>query len=415
MSRFQIKTIVTYSKDAWIICGIILLLFLSIEFLFSLFFYVKDNFGKSDLTVQDPRSQFIGYDENSWVNDYFKEFNESFVSHWEPYLYWRRNEYCGKYINISPEGIRFTKISDYFSDKERPKLRIFIFGGSTVWGTGARDLFTIPSLLVKELDKMGIRSEVTNFGESGYVSTQEVILLLLQLQKGNIPNIAIFLDGVNDTFSAYQNKVPGVPQNEINRVEEFNLMKKEKLKDLKSKVFKQIINDLSLSRFINSFLKKFQTTRKSNSPDDGQGESVIKKSSNWFLARKVISLYLTNIEIVRTLASAYDFKSFFYWQPTIFQKNSLSDYERDEFKKKQYLEGFFGIISTILSEKQEQGFFVNKHFRDFSFVFSSIKHPVFIDWCHLSEMGNAIIAQELVEDILPFIHMRNIPVGVYSK
>ena len=65
----------------------------------------------------------------------------------------------------------------------------------------------------KFLSEHGVKVEITNFGQSGRVSTQEVIDLFLQLQKSNTPNIVIFYDGINDTFSAFQNGISGVPQN----------------------------------------------------------------------------------------------------------------------------------------------------------------------------------------------------------
>ena len=49
---------------------------------------------------------------------------------------------------------------------------------------------------------------VVNFGESGFVSTQGVIQLILELQSGNIPDLVIFYDGVNDVYAAYQSGRP---------------------------------------------------------------------------------------------------------------------------------------------------------------------------------------------------------------
>jgi hypothetical protein len=57
----------------------------------------------------------------------------------------------------------------------------------------------------------------------GWVSTQSVIMLLRQLQHGNIPDVVVFYDGVNDTYAAYQQGFAGWPQNELNRVTEFNV------------------------------------------------------------------------------------------------------------------------------------------------------------------------------------------------
>ena len=66
--------------------------------------------------------------------------------------------------------------------------------------------------------------EVTNFGQIGYVSTQEALLLFEQLRKGNVPDFAVFYDGVNDTFAAWQSGTAGIPNDEYNREREFGLL-----------------------------------------------------------------------------------------------------------------------------------------------------------------------------------------------
>jgi hypothetical protein len=401
MAGFQIKKLAQLAKEAWLIFGIVLVFFFLAEISLSLFFYVKDFFINGEPKLQDSRTQFTDYRQTSWIDGYFKEFHESFRSHWEPYVYWRRDEYRGKYININPDGIRLSKSSIYYNDKDHPKLKIFVFGGSTIWGTGARDSYTIPSLIVQELDRRGINSEVTNFGESGYVSTQEIILLLLQLQKGNIPDIILFFDGANDTFSAYQNQVPGVPQNEFNRSKEFNLISEERFKDLRNIFFEHSLSSLSIIRLAKSLSKKVGIAI-----DIKKEKSDSNKHNGIGLAKQVINLYLANIEIVNVLAKTYRFKYFFYWQPTIFQKANLNDYERSEYNKRQYLEFFFKKTLNALSKKVKEGFFVKYNFRDLSLVFLSEKYPIFIDWCHLSERGNAIIAQEMIKDILPLAQSR---------
>ena len=61
-------------------------------------------------------------------------------------------------------------------------------------------------------------------GESGYVNTQSLLALELELRGGNVPDEVIFYDGVNDVFSTFQNNEAGLPQNEQNRATEFNLL-----------------------------------------------------------------------------------------------------------------------------------------------------------------------------------------------
>lgn len=90
-------------------------------------------------------------------------------------------------------------------------------GGSAVWGTGARDENTITSQLARKLCGLGVPATVTNFGESGYRSTQVPIQLQLELRRSRVPDFIIFSDGVNDVHSSYQNRISGLPQNVANR------------------------------------------------------------------------------------------------------------------------------------------------------------------------------------------------------
>ncbi len=99
-----------------------------------------------------------------------------------------------------------------------------MLGGSSLWGFGARDDQTIPSLLARNLDQRGWRVELKNLSEIGYVSTQELIALVRELQAGYRPDVVIFYDGVNDTTSALLEGEAGLTTNEVNRRQEFNLL-----------------------------------------------------------------------------------------------------------------------------------------------------------------------------------------------
>ena len=203
MAKFKM---LTYLQDTWLILGITLFLLVLLEIIFSIAFLVRDHVTVSDSRILDAQSQREEDRDTPWRNEYAKEMEENSLR-WEPYIYWRRKPYEGKYININSDGIRLTTPSQTSPDQAGRSLRVFMFGGSTMWGTSARDACTIPSFLSKALKGRGKRIEIINFGETGYVSTQEVITLLLQLRKGNVPDIVIFYDGENDTYSAYQNEI----------------------------------------------------------------------------------------------------------------------------------------------------------------------------------------------------------------
>lgn len=146
---------------------------------------------------------------------------------WKPYVYWQR-----------PGGVRPT--TDAFG------LDVWMFGGSAVWGSGVEWSETIPSYLATK------GYTVTNYGEVGYVSTQELILLILELRSAT-PNIVIFYDGYNDVFSGYQQGVAGLPMNEFNRVKEFNITKKGLVNFIQAKLHDEprheLRSDLDIWKF----------------------------------------------------------------------------------------------------------------------------------------------------------------------
>src|SRR5208337_749990 len=104
-------------------------------------------------------------------------------------------KYTGKYINVDSNGFRNTTHGQGDRSDCQYPARVFTFGGSTMWGVGARDDETIASWIQKLLDLRHACVEVTNMGQDGYVSTQEVLLLAEQIRRGNIPNLVIFFDG----------------------------------------------------------------------------------------------------------------------------------------------------------------------------------------------------------------------------
>jgi len=321
-----------------------------------------------DLTYYDTIKKRMGmdvYDGKDWSEQYHKEFIESNEVEYYPYTGYKRiPNYEGKYVNLNKESIRKT----HFQCPSTDTIKIFAFGGSTMWGTGARDIGTIPSFLSKYLCQEGINVEITNFGEVGYTSTQEIIRLLLELRKENYPDIVIFYDGVNDVFSSFQNRVAGLPQNIENRKIEFN-------SKWKFNIFP------NFNRVVNRIIKTLY------------GDSLINRELDDNLNAETADIYFNNIKIVKSLEKEYKFKSFFYWQPTLHTKQHLSDDEKRielEERKEDY-----NLVLNIVKK--------SKKVKDLSQVFDDRNNTIFIDSVHISEEGNSIIAREMSKGILRYI------------
>jgi lysophospholipase L1-like esterase len=365
--------------DIWLIFGIILLIFVLIEVFFKFYYLFQSD--------EDPRLHADCYQNTEWVDEYYKEFSACNVEEWESYVYWRRKPFAGNYINVDANQRRKTFYVDDNSIKLNPDYRIFMFGGSTMWGTGVRDEYTIPSLLGSYLSRNGYHVEVINFGESGYVNTQEVIELSMQLRQKNIPNLVVFYDGVNDVFSSFQQGKAGIPQNEFNREKEFNVLNSKKRSLL---VFLESLKTLASIRFINDITKSNQVAEISYTDQELK-----------LLALETFDLYQENMHLVYSLGEESDFKSIFYWQPTVFNKRNLSEYEKERVNEMEYLKSFLKSVNNYMIT--EDVIHQSLYYYDISEIFYDEKEPVFIDYCHVSEYGNSVIAKRIAKDIISIL------------
>ena len=174
----------------------------------------------------------------------------------------------------------------------KPPIKILMLGGSSLWGFGARDDLTIPSLIARGLHERGVRAEIRNLAEIGYVSTQEMVALVRELQAGYRPDLVLFYDGVNDTTSALLEGKPTLTTNEINRVREFNLLQSPGR--LTAALAWNLVKDSGSFRLAQSLSRRF-----------GRGPAVAYPSRSeqelGLLADGVVEGYLANVRLVEAL------------------------------------------------------------------------------------------------------------------
>ena len=369
---------------AWLVIGATLLLIISLELVCSL--------GSKVFSLKkDPNyfKEVESYRKQPWVDEYFKEFMASYNTHWQSYVYFRWKPFKGKYLNINERGLRFTVPSDLPDSEATKKINIFMFGGSTLWGWGVRDRYTIPSQLVEALAKHKVKAEVTNFSEPGYVSTQELIDLIIQLQRGNVPDLVIFYDGVNDVYAAYQSGVAGIPQNEWKRELEYNLS--NRYGQLRKLFLLMSMDEFYLGRKIKELSQKFELNTTKRKIADG-------------LEKEIVGIYLNNLQIIEGISRAYSFKTMHYWQPVIYYKKELTNFE-DFYNHDGEMKQLYFKTYDILN--MEKSILARYNFYDVSGIFADAKQSLYIDYCHVNEEGNKEIAERMAKDVLEVIKTNN--------
>jgi len=298
---------------------------------------------------------------------------------WEPYVHWRRTAYTGELFNIDENGFRRT----WTPHLRSPSPVVFVMGGSTVWGTGVADDDTLPSKLAQALSQQGRDVQVINFGEAGWVSTQNLITLMRELHDGNVPDVVVFYDGINDTTAALQELTAGTPQNESQRRLEFNMTQGSGLGIL--------VTALKELKGVDKLIHALRGSQGPSYPDT--------------LPAEVVSVYETNVRIAKQLAQEWGFDLLFYWQPVIFTKRSLSEHE-------QRAQGFIFTAHRDLHLATNDAIRASAmlrdttEFNDISDILDDAEQPLYIDFCHLGPEGNAIIAQTMAADLMPVLKKR---------
>jgi hypothetical protein len=255
---------------------------------------------------------------------------------------------------------------------------------------GARDDQTIPAILARRLAERGHRVSVTNYGQLGHNSTQEVITLQQLLKSRARIDIALFYDGINEMACAEQTGRADGLFNEARRQSEFNLLHPDRRRDL---IAAALIS--SAPRTIRRLRRLTGLPLRGPLP---VAETDLSQVDLAELAREVIAAYLANVRLARLLAREHRFEPIFFWQPVITTKKFKTPDERrwvDDYT--DYPERRRLLYEAIVDERRRHPKLVeDSDIVDLSALFDDWTEPVYIDLYHLSETGNAAVAEAML-------------------
>jgi len=374
----------------WHVAGLLLLLVLATEFGIDAWRRLNRRLRYRRPTRPDRSALADAYGGADWSTAYFDEFRRAVRVEWKPYVEWWQHPFGGAYVTLDERGLRPTAGEKPAGDRA---LRILCFGGSTMMGMGARDEETIPSVLARRLAQLGHCVSVTNYGQLGHNSAQEVITLQQLLKAAERIDIAVFYDGVNEMACAEQTGRADRLFNEARRRAEFNLLHPERRRDLILAAV-MAVAPRTLRRLrqwtglpLHGPLPVLET--------DLSGLDLSR------LAREVIAAYAANLRMVRLLAGGYGFQPLFFWQPVIVtKKRKTSDEQRwardytTDPARRQFL------CEAIIAERCHCAEFISAPDAiDLSSLFDDWVEPVYIDLYHLSEAGNAAVAEAMLPTV----------------
>jgi len=338
-----------------------------------------------------PRETVSYYASQDWAEQYWHEFRLSRQVRYYPYVGWRRAPFKGKTIEIDQNGVRVTPGADCSANS----FRVFTFGGSTMWGTGSPNWGTIPGYLQAGLSKLRHGPVcVMNFGETAYVSTQDVIMLLMQVQSGNVPDLVLFYSISSDLYAAYQSGRAGVPQNLEETAKQFE-------RGPRPPTLVEMLTSSYSYSLIETLLGKLTIA------NQGQAEPIARVLRTYEsmgigvakLSDLIVQSYFENYKIVHALAQQYGFKYFFFVQPIISRGNKPLTREEQEMKQKLEKEDALNKLCNAVYQTLEDGSKKYQNLYTVTNIFDGYDSLLWIDEFHVTPIGNQLIAQKMLDVI----------------
>jgi hypothetical protein len=239
----------------------------------------------------------------------------------EPFTQFTEGPTRGRYVNVSAAGFRENGAGATPPwPPDGAAFNIFVFGGSTTFGYGLPDDQTIAARL---RDALPGTPAVYNFGRGNYFSSQERVLFTQLLVDGHVPDVAIFIDGLNEFMHP-----DGVPSGSE------RLARAYTVPSIGGQAVDLAMRS-SLGRFVRSVQGRLPIDRE---PSDrpGRGAPVADRD----VLTRVTTRYLENKAIIEAIAAKRGIRTVFAWQP-------VPNYKYDDQTYHVFRGANYGQFATV--------------------------------------------------------------------
>jgi len=309
---------------------------------------------------------------------------------YQPYTVWSRRDQ-GRLVSVDGEGHRVT----HHGSQNADAAELWILGGSTTWGMGVPDAETMPSQLASLFDAWGVDVRVRNLGKTGFVSMQEVLLLMRELQLGRRPEWVVVYDGANEAIGAAEAPDMINPHYLLNRVRDLF----EGRTPPSEGAVARLLGRSAIFRLVQGLRQRLGFTGSPALPRYAQ--------SDWHAVppdgERAAGALLANYGFIADLAKEYAFTSWFFFQPRLgvgakplhdSEQKILADL-RSSAEQVWILEFTQQLRDGVLSGRGKAG--VPERVYDISDLYRDVQEPVYIDWVHVTHRGNRRIAARIFD------------------
>ncbi len=209
---------------------------------------------------------------------------------YESFTQFKERPYKGRFVNIDKNGFRVSKNQGPWPPN-RDSYNIFIFGGSTAFCYGLPDDQTIASYLQEALSATTAYDiRVYNFARGFYYISQERVFFEQLLSAGFVPDMALFIDGLNGSSGAFDDQP----------------FFSERLRHFMDHSF-HAAHEPDVCKNMTAYFNALPLVQLKHI-------AFLRKDARISSANE-IKKYFSNINIIRAAAAAYSVQPVFVWQP----------------------------------------------------------------------------------------------------
>ncbi|MBV8478405.1 MAG: SGNH/GDSL hydrolase family protein [Acidobacteria bacterium] len=309
-------------------------------------------------------------------HEYWKEHAAANKVQYRAYVLWRGAPFHGSAISIDEEGLRRTVHTRCDGDN----FTIWMFGDSTMWGTGAPDEETIPSLLAGNYERAGKPSCIVNYAEKGWTSTQELIALIEELKHNERkPQVVLFYDGGSEAFAAWQNRRIDVHNNYLGFKKYLEGWEEEQRAGF------GYLRRTNTFRHLRALAEDL--TGKPQSPQLSEAEVKM-------MAAAIMQNYLQNMDLIHLLATRYGFRPVFVWYPNLLVGHKQLTSAESALRKRadKVYPGMDAIYRAAYEQCRDTSRLDLYYWAD---IFDATRTELYKDMAHVNAAGNQIVADRL--------------------
>ena len=295
-----------------------------------------------------------------------------------------------KTVHINNFGMRGPDITQ---DKPNDIYRIFVIGGSTVYGSGSSsDATSIPGFLQERFDNSGINQkiQVINAGIEGSTSIEEVFRIKNNLVNFD-PDMIVIYHGVNDAGVSWERYTN-------------DSWKSDTPFDKKVLVFFQAY----LPEYKTPVLALYLINKIGITAGGGANEPYFK--SEHMVERS--ALWHDRIKVACEFGNEKGFKTIVFLQPVLGTGNKpLTEYEQNYSQTSELIVGAQGE-HRLIEQKKRYDTFANglvgldnscHTVKDLRNIFDNVPEFIYFDNAHMADYGNNIVTENIFEILKPIV------------